>query len=141
MATGIRKSSSTRKAAAAAKTAEAGAAGLPPEADTAEAAAALPGLRNRELVEQAMARTGVKKKAAKPLIDAVLAIMGEAVADGRELNLKPFGRMRVSRSQGRGNNTVFVCKLRQGGGAGRAAQENAPDGENSSPDPLAAAEA
>ncbi|MBY6065257.1 HU family DNA-binding protein [Leisingera aquaemixtae] len=85
-------------------------------------------LAKRELVEQAVERSGVKKKDAKPVVEAVLALLGEAVAEGRELNLKPFGKLRVNRSQERGNGRVFVCRLRQPqtveGTANAGAEEN-----------------
>jgi len=96
-----------------------------------------PELGKRELVEQAVERSGVKKKDAKPVVEAVLALLGEAVAEGRELNLKPFGKLRVNRSQERSNGKVFVCKLRQPDSPASAAKENAGEGQNSSADPLA----
>ncbi|MEW2911654.1 HU family DNA-binding protein [Leisingera sp. JC11] len=100
-----------------------------------------PELAKKELIERAVERSGVKKKDAKPVVEAVLALLGEAVAEGRELNLKPFGKLRINRSQERSNGTVFVCKLRQppaaAGAANNAAGENAGEGQKSSKDPLA----
>lgn len=100
-----------------------------------------PELAKKELIEMAVERSGVKKKDAKPVVEAVLAALGEAVAEGRELNLKPFGKMRINRSQERSNGTVYVCKLRQPAAAPEAAKENAGEGEKSSNDPLAEAAA
>ncbi|WP_019295886.1 MULTISPECIES: HU family DNA-binding protein [unclassified Leisingera] len=100
-----------------------------------------PELAKKELIEKAVERSGVKKKDAKPVVEAVLALLGEAVAEGRELNLKPFGKLRINRSQERSNGTVFVCKLRQPLAASEpqtaTPEENAGGGENSSNDPLA----
>ncbi len=100
---------------------------------------AAPELSKKELVELAVERSGVKKKDAKPVVEAVLALLGEAVAEGRELNLKPFGKLRINRSQERSNGKVFVCKLRQPAVAKNAAAENSGEAGNSSNDPLAEA--
>ncbi|WP_247676829.1 MULTISPECIES: HU family DNA-binding protein [unclassified Leisingera] len=100
---------------------------------------AAPELNKKELVELAVERSGVKKRDAKPVVEAVLALLGEAVAEGRELNLKPFGKLRINRSQERSNGKVFVCKLRQPALAKSAAAENSGEAGNSSNDPLAEA--
>ncbi|WP_275041728.1 HU family DNA-binding protein [Leisingera sp. ANG-M1] len=121
--------------------AEAAAAPEPVVVETAKPVVAAPELGKKELVEQAVERSGIKKRDAKPVIEAVLALLGEAVAEGRELNLKPLGKLRVTRSQERSNGKVFVCKLRQPDAAAAAArkpgQENAEEGEETSSDPLA----
>lgn len=72
-----------------------------------------PDLKKRELIDMVVERSGVKKKDAKPAIEALLAILGETVAEGRELNLPPFGKLRVNRTQERSNGRVIVCRLRQ----------------------------
>lgn len=69
--------------------------------------------RKNELVELAVARSGVKKRDAKPAIEAALAIMGEMVAEGRELNLKGFGKLKVKRTVEANNGTVVHARLRQ----------------------------
>ncbi|AHD01227.1 integration host factor [Leisingera methylohalidivorans DSM 14336] len=96
-------------------------------------------MNKKELVGLAVERSGVKKKDAKPVVEAVLALLGEAVAGGRELNLKPFGKLRINRSQERSNGKVFVCKLRQPAVTKNAAVENSGEAGNSSKDPLAEA--
>jgi len=107
--------------------------------ETAKPVISGPELGKKELVEQAVERSGIKKRDAKPVVEAVLALLGEAVAGGRELNLKPFGKLRINRSQERSNGKVFVCKLRQPAASEGPAQENAEEEENSSADPLAKA--
>ena len=72
-----------------------------------------PPLNKRELIDAAVLRSGIKKKDAKPVVEALLAILGETVAAGRDLNLKPFGKLHVNRSDQRNNGTVHVCRLRQ----------------------------
>lgn len=113
------------------------AAGKTPAAPAAAAGV----LRKRELLAEAVARSGVRKKEAKPAIEAALALLGEAVAEGRGLDLPGFGKLRLNRSIQRSNGAVHVCRLRQpDGGAGSTAagaKENRPGGKDSSPDPLA----
>ncbi|MBL4767212.1 MAG: HU family DNA-binding protein [Rhodobacteraceae bacterium] len=70
-------------------------------------------MRKKELIDLVVERSGIKKKDAKPTVEAVLAILGEAIASGRELNLQPFGKLRINRTEEKSNGRVIVCKLRQ----------------------------
>ena len=83
-------------------------------------------LKLRALVDLVASRSGVKKKDVKPVIDAALAILGEAIAEKRELNLPPLGKLKVNRTKDTANGRIIVCKLRQ-----RTAVRIAP------PDPIA----
>jgi len=70
-------------------------------------------LKKRELIDMVVERSGIKKKDAKPVVEAMLAVLGETVASGRELNLQPLGKLRINRTIDKSNGRVFVCKLRQ----------------------------
>jgi len=70
-------------------------------------------LKMKTLVDMAVERSGVKKKDAKPAIEAALAILGEAIADGRDLNLPPLGKLKINRVKQIANGRVVICKLRQ----------------------------
>lgn len=70
-------------------------------------------LKKRELIDLVVARSGIKKKDAKPVVEAMLAVLGETIAEGRELNLQPLGKLRINRAVERGNGRVIICKLRQ----------------------------
>ena len=72
-----------------------------------------PAMRKKELIDQVVERSGIKKKDAKPVVEAMLAVLGEAVGEGRELNLQPLGKLRINRSEERSNGRVIICKLRQ----------------------------
>ena len=72
-----------------------------------------PDLKKKELIDLVVERSGIKKKDAKPTIEAVLAILGETLADGRELNLQPLGKLRINRAEEKSNGRVIICKLRQ----------------------------
>ncbi|MFY9212553.1 MAG: HU family DNA-binding protein [Aestuariivita sp.] len=78
-----------------------------------EAVVNQPELRKKELIDLVVERSGAKKKDAKPAIEAALAILGEAMAEGRELNLRPLGKIKISRREEKANGTVIVCRIRQ----------------------------
>ncbi|WP_068245218.1 HU family DNA-binding protein [Tritonibacter horizontis] len=84
-------------------------------------------------MEQVVDRTGVKKRDAKPVVEAVLALLGEAIEDARPLNLEPMGKLRVNRSQTNQNGRVHICKLRRK----TVGSENSAPDENSAAAPLA----
>lgn len=90
-------------------------------------------MRKKELIDLVVERSGIKKKDAKPVVEAMLAVLGETVGAGRELNLQPLGKLRINRSEERSNGRIIVCKLRQS----LATITNLDESENSVPSPLA----
>lgn len=70
-------------------------------------------LKKRELIDLVVERSGIKRKDAKPAVEAMLAVLGETLTAGRELNLQPLGKLRINRVEEKGNGRVIVCKLRQ----------------------------
>lgn len=72
-----------------------------------------PDLKKKELIDLVVERSSIKKKDAKPVIEAMLAVLGETIASGRELNLQPLGKLRINRATDKGNGRVIICKLRQ----------------------------
>ena len=54
-----------------------------------------------------------KKKDAKPVIEAMLAELGETLAAGRNLSLEPFGKAKVVREKEIQNGRMLVLRLRQ----------------------------
>ena len=72
-----------------------------------------PVLRKKELIERVVIRSGIKKKDAKPTVEAMLAVLGEALAAGEELNLQPLGKVMVKREKELPNAKVMVCRIRQ----------------------------
>ena len=82
-----------------------------------------PEMKKKDLVEKVVKRAGVKKKDAKLVVEAMLAVLGEALAEGRELNLQPMGRLKTTRVKEVGTGRVLICRLRQGGGEGKGGKE------------------
>lgn len=70
-------------------------------------------LRKKELIDQVVARSGVKKRDAKPVVEAMLAVLGESIDSARPLHLEPMGKLRVNRSKDTPNGRIHICKLRR----------------------------
>ena len=87
-----------------------------------------PELKKKELIDTVVARSGVKKRDAKPVIEAMLAVLGETLADGWELNLAPMGKVKVTRMKKTTKAHVITTRLRRNESHQKA-----------SPDPLAQA--
>lgn len=85
----------------------------PTVVDAPQAVILGPVMRKKELIDAVVERSAIKKKDAKPVVDAMLAILGEALADNRELILPPLGRIKVRREKALPNGRVMVVKVRQ----------------------------
>ncbi|WP_299414570.1 HU family DNA-binding protein [uncultured Sulfitobacter sp.] len=70
-------------------------------------------LGKKELFELVVARSGMKKKDVKPVVEAMLAVLGDAFAEQREMNLQPLGKMKVQRGKELPDGRALVLKLRQ----------------------------
>jgi nucleoid DNA-binding protein len=85
-----------------------------------------PVMRTKELIDTVVERSGVKKRDAKPVVDAMLAVLGEALSDSRELNLLPFGKLKVINEKELKNGKMIRVKVRQvtqGQGGGDTADQ------------------
>ncbi|WP_163849615.1 HU family DNA-binding protein [Pseudooceanicola aestuarii] len=99
-------------------------------------------LRKKELLEGVVTRSGIRKRDAKPVVEALLAELGDALAAGRPMQLPGFGKLRVNRIKDSPASRVVVARIRQDMPpvpGGDAPDEPAPGqgGENSSKDRLA----
>lgn len=72
-----------------------------------------PTLRKKEFIDRVVDRAGLKKKDVKPAVEAALAELGEAIARGEEVNLPPFGKLKVNREKDLANAQILICKLRR----------------------------
>ncbi len=70
-------------------------------------------LRKKELFELVVERSGMKKKVVKPVVEAMLAVLGDAFAEQREMNLPPLGKIKVQRGKELHDGRALVLKLRQ----------------------------
>lgn len=125
--------------AAMTETAEMAIAGAGPVATAAQAAAAdLPqtatdgaedaSYKKKHLVERVVAISGAKKRLAKDVVEATLAALGEALNEGRSLNLPPLGKLTVNRQKDIASGEVLIVKLRRSGAAGKPGADPLADG-------------
>lgn len=75
-------------------------------------------MKKRELVDRVVKHGNLKKNEVKPVVDAVLAVLGEVLAEGRELNLPPMGKLKVKGLKTTAGGQVIRIKLRTGTAAG-----------------------
>ena len=50
---------------------------------------------------------------AKPVIEAMLAVLGQTLAEGREMNLQPLGKVRINRAKDVLGGKALITKIRQ----------------------------
>lgn len=106
-------------------------------ADAADAASgdAVKIMLKKSLVEAVVASSGVRRNVARPVVEAVLAELGNALARGEALNLPPLGKLTVNRSKEGANADVLILKLRRPKAAAAAVAPPAPeDDEEADPD-------
>lgn len=88
-------------------------------------------LRKKELIETVVLRSGIKKKDAKPVVEAMLEILGEHVALAKDMNIQPFGKIMFQKQIDKSNAMVSVARIRQsktqGKAPGKAASETPPN--------------
>lgn len=76
-------------------------------------AASGPEMKRQELIEAVMRRADLRKQAAKPVVEAVLEVLAEALAAGRALNLPPLGRVKLTKVKEAGGARILVARIRQ----------------------------
>ena len=94
-------------------------------------------LRKRGLINEVAERSGVKRRDAKAAVEAALSVLGEAIAQGRGVNLPGLGKLKIMRTKKQANAHVYVTKVRQPLKQGTTSPENDPD--TPPKDPLAEA--
>jgi len=94
----------------------------------------------RELIDLVVTASGIKKKAAKPVVEAMLKELGDALSRGETLNLQPFGKGIVKNRKDLENAEIVEIRLRRSKLALKAAETRADGGDDEGPrDPLAEA--
>ncbi|AKS46286.1 DNA-binding protein HU-alpha [Octadecabacter temperatus] len=69
-------------------------------------------IKKPELIDRVMAETGMKKKDVKPVVEAMLAVLGRALTKGEDLTVPPLGKLMVKRTKEAANATIVTVKLR-----------------------------
>ena len=86
-----------------------------------------PELKKPELINTIVERTGMKKKDVKPVVEAMLGVLGETLAKGQEMNLQPFGRVKVNNTKELAKAQVHSVRIRQSKAASSDADDSMPD--------------
>ncbi len=79
-----------------------------------------PVLKKPDFIDAVVARSGAKKKDVKPILEAAMALLGEALEEGREVSFPELGKLKVNREKELSGAKVIVCKLRRSRTAGSA---------------------
>jgi DNA-binding protein HU-alpha len=72
-----------------------------------------PVMRKKELIDTVVEHSGMKKKDVKPVVESMLEVLGAALAEKRELNLQPLGRVKIRREKQLPNGRMLIAKIRQ----------------------------
>lgn len=80
---------------------------------TAAPALATEEMRKEHLLDEVAKRSGAKRKDVKPIVEAMLEVLGEALGEARDVNLKPLGKIKVARTKLVANGRVINLRLRQ----------------------------
>ncbi|WP_299693470.1 HU family DNA-binding protein [uncultured Tateyamaria sp.] len=72
-----------------------------------------PALRKKELLDTVALKTGMKRSEVKKVVEATLATMGLALQDSRDLNLQPFGTVKINRERKLPDGKVVAARIRQ----------------------------
>ena len=110
--TATRRKTSGSAPAAPAETVQTEASQAPASSQEATGAGAQ-ALRKKELIERVIAQSGMKKKDVKPVVEATLAVLGEALAKHEDLNLRPMGKLVIQRTKDVGNGEVLIARIRR----------------------------
>jgi len=96
----------------------------PADAEAAADAKA-PGIKLKDLIDRVVESSGVKRKDAKPAIEAFLTELDTALASGESISLARLGKLRVVRTaaDGAGAMTLRLRKPTPGEGNGKTGKE------------------
>lgn len=70
-------------------------------------------VRKKEFMARILERADTRQKIAKPIVEATLEILGEALAAGETLALQPLGQIKVKRIDDGEKASVVHCRVRQ----------------------------
>ncbi|MBV0914109.1 HU family DNA-binding protein [Anianabacter salinae] len=112
------------------------AASLGDEAAPEDATADDTELKKPELIRRVVAASGLKKKDVKPVVEALLKELGDALSNGEAMNLQPLGKLQINRTKDKDNGEVIIVKVRRNQ---QAVDETVPLDEKKPDDPLAEA--
>ncbi|WP_166415862.1 HU family DNA-binding protein [Cochlodiniinecator piscidefendens] len=82
-------------------------------ADEISTKPAVKSIKKKELLEKICARAECKPKDARPILEALLEVLGETLDEGYSVPLAPLGKLVVTREKHDDNGHVLFCKIRR----------------------------
>lgn len=70
-------------------------------------------MKKQELLKKVADRVEMRKNQVKPVVEAVLEILGETLGEGRNLNLPDLGKVKQNRVKENPAARVIIAKIRQ----------------------------
>ncbi len=77
-------------------------------------------IKKPELIDRVVAETGMKKKDVKPVVEAMLGVLGRALSDGEDITAPPLGKVMIKRVKDVANARVMNIKVRYPNATGAA---------------------
>ena len=74
-------------------------------------------LTKKDLVARAVEISGVKKKDARPAVEAALQVVLSALAEGNEVNVPPYGKIRIVKEKAIKGGKMITAKIRVNDGS------------------------
>ncbi len=93
------------------------AAKVAPSEVVAEVVAPREVLTKKDIIAQAVEISGVKKKDARPSVEAALQIVFSALANGTEVGVPPYGKIRIIKEKEINGGKMITAKIRVTSGA------------------------
>lgn len=121
------KAKTTAAKATAAKTGDA-APGKATVVETVTPVVAEAPIKKPELIDRVVLETGMKKKDVKPVVEAMLAVLGRALVNGEEITAPPLGKLMIKRVKDLSNAQVLTLKLRHQKAGAQAGGSKPSDG-------------
>ena len=69
-------------------------------------------LSKKDLIERMVATTEMKKGEARRALDAVLDVLGETLADGKNIAAAPLGKIKIARTKDTATGQLVVCRVK-----------------------------
>lgn len=69
-------------------------------------------LTKKELIERMVEQTEMKKGDARRALDAVLTVLGGALAEGANMSAAPLGKIKIARTKDTKNGQLVVCRIK-----------------------------
>lgn len=66
----------------------------------------------KDIVTRAVEISGVKKKDARPSVEAALQVVLSALAEGNEVNVPPYGKIRIVKEKAIKGGKMITAKIR-----------------------------